>query len=281
MVSGQWSKNFFEFLGSQIGVITPLLFFMIIYGAVKSRVTSYKLQVTSEDKSSSSVTRHSSLFLFWFWAPVLGFFILKSLQGKVQANWAMPAYITAFIASADFFLKKDMMKKGTRILLIISLIMAFLATSISHYPEFLNLPVKMDPTSRLKGWKELGIKTKQVYNSMVFSGSKKVFIFSDKYQVSGELAFYVPDKPVTYCVNLGSRMNQYDIWGGFDKLQGSDAIFIRTDNENFPEELKNAFDSYEAEKFIVQREDGEILRKYFIFKCYGFKGLALQIIKSY
>ena len=281
VVSGQWSKNFFEFLGSQIGVITPLLFFMVIYGAVKSRVTSYKLQVTSEDKSSSSVTRHSSLFLFWFWAPIIIFFTLKSFQGKVQANWIMPAYITAFIASADFFLKKDMMKKGTRILLIISLIMAFLATSISHYPEFLNLPVKMDPTSRLKGWKELGIKTKQVYNSMVSSGSKKVFIFSDKYQVSGELAFYVPDKPVTYCVNLGSRMNQYDIWGGFDKLQGSDAIFIRTDNENFPEELKNAFDSYEAEKFIVQRKDGEILRKYFIFKCYGFKGLALQTIKSY
>ena len=281
VVSGQWSKNFFEFLGSQIGVITPLLFFMVIYGAVKSRVTSYKLQVTSEDKSSSSVTRHSSLFLFWFWAPVLGFFILKSLQGKVQANWAMPAYIAAFIASADFFLRKDMMRRGTRILLIISLIMAFLATSISHYPEFLNLPVKMDPTSRLKGWKELGIKTKEVYNSMVSSGSKKVFIFSDKYQVSSELAFYVPDKPATYCVNLGSRMNQYDIWGGFDKLPGSDAIFIRTDNENFPEELKNAFDSYEVEKFIVQRKDGEILRKYFIFKCYGFKGLALQIIKSY
>ncbi len=281
VVSGQWSKNFFEFLGSQIGVITPLLFFMVIYGAVKSRVTNYKLQVTSEDKSSSSVTRHSSLFLFWFWAPVLGFFILKSLQGKVQANWAMPAYITAFIASADFFLRKDMMKKGTRILLIISLIMAFLAASISHYPEFLNLPVKMDPTSRLKGWKKLGIKTKEVYNSMVSSGSKKVFIFSDKYQVSSELAFYTPGRPATYCVNLGSRMNQYDIWGGFDKLPGSDAIFVRTDNENFPEELKNAFDSYEAEKFIVQRKDGEILRKYFIFKCYGFKGLALQIIKSY
>jgi undecaprenyl-diphosphatase len=287
VVSNQWSKNFFEFLGSQIGVITPLLFFMIIYGAVKNYASRIRLNLQRQIPPYPPLSKggwrdfYASRFLFWFWAPVLGFFILKSLQGKVQANWAMPAYITAFIASADFFLRKDMMKKGTRILLIISLIMAFLATSISHYPEFLNLPVKMDPTSRLKGWKELGIKTKEVYNSMVSSGSKKVFIFSDKYQVSGELAFYVPDKPVTYCVNLGSRMNQYDIWGGFDKLPGSDAIFIRTDNENFPEELKNAFDSYEAEKFIVQRKDGEILRKFFIFKCYGFKGLVLQTIKSY
>jgi undecaprenyl-diphosphatase len=287
-ISSQWSafssqraKDFFEFIGSQVGVLTPLLFFSVIYGAIKSRVTSHKLQATSKDKNSSLVTRHSSLFLFWFWAPVLVFFILKSLHAKVQANWAMFAYVTAIIASAGFFLDKQAIKKGMKIFLSISLITAFLVTIISHYPQALNLPVKQDPTSRLKGWREIGIKTGEVYNSMISSGSKKVFIFSDKYQVSSELAFYVPDKPVTYCVNLGSRMNQYDVWGGFDKLLGFDAIFVTTDNGNFPAELKGAFDSFEAEEFTVHRKDGEILRKYFIFKCYGFKGLSLKSIESY
>ncbi|MEK6529145.1 MAG: glycosyltransferase family 39 protein, partial [Nitrospirota bacterium] len=264
-IGGQWSvvsiqrlKDFFEFIGSQIGVLTPLLFFSVIYGAIKSRVIS-------ADKNSSLVTclpdrqaRHlptgqagSSRFLFWFWFPVLVFFLLKSLHGKVQANWAMFAYVTAIIASADFFLEKQTIKKGMKIFLSISVIMAFFVTLISHYPQVVNLPVKQDPTSRLKGWREIGIKTGEVYNSMISSGSKKVFIFSDKYQVSSELAFYVPDKPATYCVNLGSRMNQYDIWGGFNKLLGFSAIFVRTDNSNFPDELKSAFDSYEAEKFTV------------------------------
>jgi undecaprenyl-diphosphatase len=262
-------KHFFEFIGSQIGVVTPLLFFLLIYGAIRNY--------------SSQFTVHSSRFLFWFWAPILGFFILKSFQGKIQANWAMPAYVTAFIAATDFFLKKDMLKKGLKILLSAAVFVAFLVTAISHYPEFLNLPVKMDPTSRLKGWKELGIKVEGVYNNMISVESRDVFIFSDKYQVSSELAFYMPSKPITYCVNLGRRMNQYDIWGGIEErndLLVLNAIFVRIDNENLPEELKNAFDSYETEKFEVRKKD-RILRKYFIFKCYGFKGLLPRKIESY
>ena len=281
-------KHFFEFIGSQIGVITPLLFLVVIYGAIKAFVTRHSslpdlapcLTDGRRARSGAGVTR----YLFWFWAPVLGFFILKSLQGKVQANWAMPAYITVFIASTAFYLNKDVVKKRVKILLGVALVMTLAVTGVSHYPEILNLPVKMDPTSRLTGWKELGIKTEEVYNNMVRSGSKKVFIFSDKYQVSGELAFYMAGNPETFCVNVGRRMNQYDMWEGIESredLLGADAIFVRTDNANFPRELKNAFDSYEREKFTVHRKDGKILRKYFIFKSYGFKGFQPKGIESY
>ena len=271
-------KHFFEFISSQIGVITPLLFFIVIFGAIKN----LRSRFTACDELSRIV--QGSRFLFWFWVPVLGFFILKSLQGKVQANWAMPAYIAVFIASAAFYLNKDVVKKRVKILLGVALVMALAVTGVAHYPEILNLPVKMDPTSRLTGWRELGIKTEEVYNNMVRSGSKKVFIFSDKYQVSGELAFYMQGNPETFCVNVGRRMNQYDMWEGIesrDDLLGADAIFVRTDNANFPRELKNAFDSYEREKFTVYRKDGKILRKYFIFKCYGFKGFQPKGIESY
>ncbi len=259
-------KDFLEFLGSQAGVITPLLFFLVIYGAIKAY--------------GSQFTVHGSRFLFWFWAPILGFFILKSLQAKVQANWAMPAYITAFIASAYFFLGKDTIKQGVKALLFASLIMASIVTMVAHYPGILNLPVKMDPSSRLRGWKELGIKIEDIYNDMVSSGGKGVFIFSEKYQVSSELAFYMPSRPTTYNINLGRRMNQYDIWGGFDNLLGLDAIFVRIGERRFPEELRDAFDSYEKETFIVKGKD-KILREYTIFRCYGFKGVRPRSFESY
>ncbi|MBI4838680.1 MAG: glycosyltransferase family 39 protein, partial [Nitrospirae bacterium] len=136
-------KNFFEFLGSQIGVLTPLLFAAVLYGAVKNIVASCKPQAVSEtlnppsppfDKGGTGgflrITHNASLFLFCFWAPALGFFILKSLQAKVQANWALPAYITAFIASSGFFLYSDAVKKSTKVFLSISIIMAFGLTLI-------------------------------------------------------------------------------------------------------------------------------------------------------
>jgi len=138
-----------------------------------------------------------------------------------------------------------------------------------------DLPVKLDTTARLRGWKELGMKAGEVYQSMTSSGGRQVFVFSDTYAVSSELAFYMPDKPATYLAKLGSRrMNQYDIWGGFEKLTGQDAIFVTTKEKykDFPDGLKNAFDAWEQETFTVV-ERGRVLRDYYIFRCYGFKGL--------
>ncbi len=250
-------KSFFEFLGSQAGVLTPLLFAAVIYGAVRNI---------------------SSQFLFYFWAPVLGFFILKSIQAKVEANWATPAYLTAFIAFSLFFLNRDAVKKGTKIFLILAVTMAFSVTLISHYTYILNLPSKKDPASRLRGWKELGQEAGKIYHDLSLKGD--AFIFSDSYQVTSELAFYTPGRPRTYCVNLGRRMNQYDIWGGFDKLTGKNAIFVKIGKGGFPDELKEAFDSFEKQEFEAKQND-KVLREYSIFKCYGFKGLPPGAAESY
>jgi len=262
-------KDFIEFIGSQIGVITPLVFFAMIKGAVKNRA----LRSASE----------AADFLFWFWVPVLGFFLIKSLQGKVQANWAITAYITACIASADFFLNRVVMKKWEKIYLVLALCMAFSVTAIAHSPAIIDLPVKFDTTARLRGWKELGLKAGEVYQSMTSSTGRQVFVFSDTYVVSSELAFYMPGKPETYLAKLGSRrMNQYDIWGGFDKLLGYDALFVTTKEKykDFPDRLRNAFDAFEQEKFTVM-ERGRVLRDYYIFRCYGFKGFDAAEFNKY
>ncbi|MBS1112058.1 MAG: hypothetical protein H6Q95_350, partial [Nitrospirae bacterium] len=260
------AKEFFNFLGSQFGVITPLLFFLVIDGGIRNYFTGRLPQVRR--------------LLFWFWAPVLGFFLLKSLQGKVQANWAMCAYITAFIASADHMLGKGYIKKISKPFLIAAFSLAIIVTAVAHYPSIINLPFKMDPSSRLRGWEELGTKMDKVYSDMTASRGKDVFIFSDKYQVSSELAFYMSKKPVTYCVNLGRRMNQYDIWGNMNGLVGYDAIFVRMDALSFPDKLKSAFDRYEKETFTVY-ESGKVLRVYAIFKCYGFKGVPFYEFEGY
>ena len=187
---------------------------------------------------------------------------------------------SVFIASSDYFFENQVYKKWARVFLIIALCMAFFVTAVMHYPKILNLPVKVDSSSRLRGWEELGTKVQDVYNDMTLSGDGKVFIFSDKYQVSSELAFYMPSQPVTYSVNLGRRMNQYDIWGGLNDLLGLDAIFVTIGNGNMPERLAAAFDSYEKEKFTVMEGD-RVLRVYSIIKCYGFKGLKQVEIGSY
>ncbi len=137
----------------------------------------------------------------------------------------------------------------------------------------------MDPASRLTGWRELGENVSDIYEQM--SVAHPVFIFSDAYQVSSELAFYVKGRPITYCINLGRRMNQYDFWPGFNDLLHYDAIFVRTDDSGIPEKVKAAFGKVEKKVFTAYTKRRTKIRDYSIFLCYDFKGLREEKPEAY
>ncbi|MDP2279266.1 MAG: glycosyltransferase family 39 protein, partial [Nitrospirota bacterium] len=133
VVSDQWLKHFSEFLGSQIGIITPIIFGMMFYAVFKLKTQNSKLKTE---------------FLFWFSIPIIVFFLLKSFQGKVQANWALPAYAAGFIAfSAVFISRWESIKKWIQWTVIAGVFISLLITVIAHYPAILKLPPKLDPTS--------------------------------------------------------------------------------------------------------------------------------------
>ncbi len=254
--------SFLEFIESQFGVITPLLLILMAVSLLHLR----------KEKAGS--------FLFWFSVPVIGFFLLKSIQGKVQANWALPAYVTGIVAFSVYFLKKLLHDgKWWRIMAAIALAIAFIVTSLAHYPQILNLPVTLDPTTRLAGWKELGLEVSELYEQM--SLNNPVFIFSDRYQVSSELAFYGKGHPVTYCINLDRRMNQYDLWPSFHTFIHYHAIFVQTGDVTIPEKVAAAFHKVEKKVFTAYTKKHAKIRDYSIFICYDFKGLEQERPRTY
>lgn len=103
-----------------------------------------------------------------------------------------------------------------------------------------------------------------------------VFIFSDKYQVSSELAFYVKGHPTTYCINLDRRMNQYDLWPGFNNLVHYNAIFVRVGDAEVPEKVSAAFRKVEKKVFTTYTKKHSKIRDYTIFLCYDFSGLKRE-----
>jgi 4-amino-4-deoxy-L-arabinose transferase-like glycosyltransferase/membrane-associated phospholipid phosphatase len=252
--------RFLEFTGSQFGVISPLLLVLMA-------ISIWKLRRQRE-----------GAFLFWFSTPVIAFFILKSLQGKVQANWAMPGYITGIISFSAFYKNFYSEGRGKKLLITSAILLSVVLTSIAHYPSILNLPVKKDPTSRLRGWKELGEEVTKIYDEI--SVKRPVFIFSDRYQVSSELAFYVKGHPITYCIVHKRRMNQYDLWPGFQNLLHYDAIFVRIGNTRLPKEVEEAFEKIEKRLFTAYTSDKKI-RDYSIFLCYDFNGMREEKPGSY
>ncbi len=247
------AKDFFEFLGSQAGVITPLLFVGMLVALWKMR----------KDRAGA--------FIFWFSVPVILFFVLKSVQGKVQANWALPGYAAGFIAFSAYFAGGGTPSKGrSKILPALAVLLAFTLTAFAHFPSVLHLPRKMDPTMRLLGWKELGQETDRIYEGLSSEGP--AFVFSDSYQMASELAFYMKGNPRTYCINLGRRMNQYDLWPGFDNSTGCNAVLVMDDDREFPQELAKSFGRTEKVPVVITVRGGNVM-KFTVFKCYDFKGI--------
>jgi undecaprenyl-diphosphatase len=245
-------KDFFEFIGSQFGVITPLLLILM----------AVSLWIQRKQKEGG--------LLFWFFTPVIVFFLLKSLQGKVQANWALPGYITGIIAFSVFSKEVSSEGKVKKILVALAILLSVVVTAVAHYPSILNLSTKQDPTSRLRGWKELGSEVAKLHEEISEKGD--LFLFSERYQVSSELAFYVKGHPVTYCVNFDRRMNQYDLWPGFSDFLHYNAIFVTIDDISVPEKVAGSFGNIEKRLFTVYEKDKKI-RDYSIILCYDFKGM--------
>ncbi len=253
-------KDFIEFIGSQFGVITPLLLIIIVYSLFIFR------------------KKEPGKFLFCFSIPILVFFILKSIQGKVQGNWPMPGYITGLIAFSAFSVEQFSYRKlWLKIIILLAVLISFVITSVAHYPLFLNLPPKFDPSVRLYGWNALGKKVSELYNEL----PKPVFIFSDRYQISSELAFYVEGNPFTYCINIDRRMNQYDIWPGFYNFIHYNAIFVRSGDVSIPDDVRKAFGKVEKNLFTIYTKNRDKIKDFSIFICYDFKGMKEKKPETY
>lgn len=253
-------ERFIEFIGSQVGVITPVIFFgmFISLFSMKKRYGEYGLSG-------------------WFMFPTFLFFLLKSLQGKVQANWALPAYLSALSAlGCELAISWRQYSRCRRSVVVAGYLLAVSVTVIAHYPSLVSLPVKYDPSARLRGWSELGNEVTRIVQDM----KRPFFIASDRYQITSELAFYVKGKPTTYCLNMGRRMNQYDLWQGYEGLKGYDAIMVFFGTPPVAKDLLPYFDKVTKRVFTVN-EGENILRKYTILIGRNFKGMERRGFESF
>ncbi len=259
--------SFLEFIGSQAGLITPIIFIGLAYGVVMC------------GKEGLTKKKRAPLIVFFTSAPLFGLFLAKSLHAKVQGNWAVASYITAFIGTSYVFarLYENSGIKPRRLLSALAgsgLFIGVAASFLVYFPWALKPFGVKDITSKapydkVSGWDELGERVGRMAGGREGKG---LFIISDRYQITSELAFYVPGHPVTYNLYNGRRrMNQYDLWPGFEELTGFDAIYVKSGNVEAEPFVKEAFDRCERDVIFLERG-----RRYFsIFRCYNFHGIKV------
>jgi len=238
------------FVGGQAAAITPVLLVLMIYLVIRRR---------GEEP-----------FCFWLTIPILGGFLAKAIFGKVQPNWPMVGWLAGLPCLGQFIVRDwHVLNRAQRRIMWIGLVIPVTATMLIHAPMVLlriPWPEGLNPLNRLIGWRELGGKV----SGQACGMDGPYFILSDHYMVASELAFYMDGRPYVYCVNLGRRMNQYDIWQDLDNLVGRDAIYVSS--RPMPEALMGAFEHVVGDRIAIHDALGRHIKTFYIYKCQGFKG---------
>lgn len=251
-------------IGSQLGSLTPLVAGILGWAAWYGA------------REGLARGREPYRFLMAFAAPVLLFYLLVSFQGKAQANWPAAAYPSLGLLAAGALLERrrglvPRRRRAQSVLLGAAALVAVVVSGVGHVTDLVGMPPELDPTTRLKGWRELGAAVARVRREM--PDPVRTFLLADRYQITSELAFYVEGNPPAYNVNLGRRLNQYDFWEGPDARRGWDAIYVREGVGEPDARIVGAFERTEGPVVVEVRRGGRLVRVFAVYRGYGFRGV--------
>lgn len=281
-----FAGNFWEFVGAQAALLSPLLFFLLLVAFASIFSKKRALNTPPAAIAFCGLTTLALLTL-------LG---AMSLLTKVQGNWCDFAYPTAIVFLAWFaFEAVDWGRRWIQAGLLISVFLAaaILAIPITQSNDLFpmaKIPYRINPFRHMVGWDKLENAILQVgYNP------EKDFLFSSKYQISSILSSYGPEQKRAYFLNLFStRKNQFSFWPSMSEEQiGNDGYYIVAENEphlakqldqieGYIETLSPYFDKVTFEGVApLFQSYGTLSKGAMIFKCIGYNGKEPEPSKKY
>ena len=101
---------------------------------------------------------------------------------------------------------------------------------------------------------------------------QRTFLVSNRYQVTSELAFYVPGRPPAYNFNLGRRLNQYDFWEGPDSRLGWDAVYVEEGAYELDRRVAPRSTRVDPPVVLEITRGERVIRVFSLHRAYGFRG---------
>ena len=230
-------SRFGEYLGGQALLLSPILFFALLWVCREARKSKI------------------GLFLVCMGLPVFGFFCLLCLKSKVQANWSPFAWLSLTVLFAgvlaarfgEFQGRTQEIFFGKRGLLLSSITVTSLLLTVLlvspplRYSLGIRLSLLADQSNTTHGWGETAGRVQQIRQEMEGEG-KPVFLCTNGYQYAALLGFYLPDHPEVYDMFLHFRLTMYAAHVERLKVHlGENALFIN-DNASEAPYLRQIFE---------------------------------------
>ena len=229
-------------------------------------------------------------------APIFVFFWLFSFKnGGGEPNWPLAAYLSGMVLVAGWMRQewhhavawqRRMIQGGTVAFAALGLMLTVAVHDmLPLQPVLLQLagpaskqhpmPLRrVDPTSRLRGWRHLAVEVDRLRAELEADGIQPV-LATERWTQTSELRFYCDGHPAVYCfgVKMGDRDSQYDLWRpnpirDASMFHGRAFLLVGVELEA----LRPAFKVFEPRRAIEYRENGQLIAAWKVAVAHGFRG---------
>ncbi len=225
---------FWEFIGGQAGVLSPLVFLGLLYALF--RFLSDNLY---DDKLS---------FFFWPCVFPLIFFCHAAMFKRAAANWPIPAYASGLALLSWWAASRDW-RRWKIVSLTFSIFIVLLLKAPGLFPF---LPAKAVLTNQFKGEPQIFAKL-HLPPGVAFLG--------DNYGPASLAAYYLP-QPSPVWVLSAPRVSMYNYWQQGKELPKEGFYVGRYDEKD---DLSRYYAKVERQEDILYQEGG-VNRRFFVYK---------------
>jgi 4-amino-4-deoxy-L-arabinose transferase-like glycosyltransferase len=219
-----------EYVGGQMGVITPFLFLAFLYYSAWGWVFARQRRVSEYFYLA---------ILSW---PILIFFGASTVSGEpAEPNWPAPAYVAGLPLMWIVYRRHFQERRGHRRFMQVAVGLALIVNLIIYahlVKPVVPLPRGMDPTWQLYGWRELGEKVESHIREHPWESG--YFLVSIGAPTVAEVVFYTNHR---YTGLDFTRPAHYTFLRDIDTLKGKNAIILVLDlNDSTLDKVKPHFE---------------------------------------
>jgi 4-amino-4-deoxy-L-arabinose transferase-like glycosyltransferase len=287
-------------LAGQAAVIGPVWFIALVWAVVA-------LLRGSKRSDDGPQTSDVNFLVAATITPWLVFLVFSPLT-KIQPNWPVLAVVPGVIVLVVWLarlLENPQRRRAAQATIAAGVLLGGTSVVVLHHSEWLmplftwlarseppwNLTptAKYDPSSRLRGWGQLGAAVGRVSAAERAAGHAP-FIITDDYQVASEIAFYCPGEPTVYCLQaaLGARQSQYDIWRPNplrdpDSFGGRPCIYVGTLKPELTGRVESghaALVGVRLAETVEHRVREQAVAIWPVYVCDEFRGLPPELMRG-
>lgn len=277
---------FLEFLGTQLGVLSPVtavVLYVLALGGLRKLFRRGSSVGSSGGKKSPLERRER--FLVVFCGLPLAAMLLLALRQKLQPNWPAVFYLAGILLMAAWVVSlfrraPDPESARRRRRVFHGLIVASLLTLVSFFyfgGALFQLAGKeghkADPNRRLLGHDRLAAEFQQLREGV--PGWREHFVAALNHRdLTSHLAFHLPDQPEVFRYEgSGEVRSQYELWPDPAEAGwlGKDGLFLSRGRARLPRPLRDCFDEIELVGRFEVRYGYDRSAEYSVYRGIGLR----------